>query len=52
MESIPALPIRMLVRADESGTHDGANVCAVVGYMATLAQWNLLDSQWRRVLRA
>jgi len=41
----------MLVRADESGTHDGAEVCAVVGYVASPAQWKMFDTAWRRVLR-
>jgi hypothetical protein len=46
------MAVRMLVRADESGTHDGAKVCAVVGYVASPAQWKLFDSEWRKVLRA
>lgn len=46
------MAVRMLVRADESGTHDGATVCAVVGYVASPAQWKLFDSAWRKVLKA
>jgi hypothetical protein len=34
---------------DESGIHDGSNVCAVAGFVGRAEEWETLSRNWRRV---
>ena len=36
--------------ADDSGTHEGAEYCLIVGYIASPRQWKLFRSDWKKVL--
>jgi hypothetical protein len=36
---------------DESGIHDGAEVCLVAGYFGGRGQWRKFDKLWKRVLK-
>jgi hypothetical protein len=36
---------------DESGIHDGAQVCVVAGFFGKKGGWRSLDSQWRNCVR-
>jgi Protein of unknown function (DUF3800) len=36
---------------DESGIHDGAEVCLLAGYFGGRGQWRKFDKAWQRVLR-
>jgi hypothetical protein len=35
---------------DESGTHRGSPVSVVAGYIATVIQWRVFESKWRKML--
>jgi len=36
---------------DESGIHDGSDVCVVAGYYGQPGAWRKLDERWRKILR-
>jgi hypothetical protein len=36
---------------DESGTHDGSDIVAVVGYLGTYESWNRWEEEWDSVMR-
>jgi hypothetical protein len=36
---------------DESGIHDGSEVCVIAGYYGYPGAWRKLDERWRRILR-
>jgi hypothetical protein len=42
--------IDLAVCSDESGIHDGADLCILSGYIASVKQWELFDSRWNAVL--
>ena len=36
---------------DESGIHDGAELCVIAGYFGGTGQWKRFDADWRNLLR-
>ena len=42
--------VTLAVCADESGIHDGAGVCIIAGYIASVKQWIWFDSRWDAAL--
>jgi hypothetical protein len=42
--------IVLLAYLDESGIHEGAEVCVIAGYFGGIGQWRKFESDWRKVL--
>jgi hypothetical protein len=42
--------VEWIAYADETGTHEGSEFCAVLGYVASPRQWKLFKRDWRRAL--
>ena len=36
---------------DESGIHEGSNICAIAGFMGTEEEWSILERRWKTVIR-
>ncbi|SIT49080.1 hypothetical protein BN2475_1250017 [Paraburkholderia ribeironis] len=42
----------LITYLDESGTHDSSPITVMAGYLATSAQWDQFDADWRNLVRA
>jgi hypothetical protein len=50
-DSHPKVLVMLEGYFDETGIHDGADICIVAGYYAARPQWKKYEVAWKRILR-